>query len=90
MITSAACRATINSNEIVVIRCHRHCDFFETMKLLHIDYDKSKVEQGFIAYDPKTRKEEFVNRVDAWLHARECGQIKSNEIIGTLYSEDLW
>ena len=90
MIISAACRAIINSNEVVVIRCHRHCDFFETMKLLHINYNKNEVEQGFIAYDPKTRKEEFVNRVDAWLHARECGQIKSNEAIGTLYSEDLW
>lgn len=90
MITSAACRATINSNEVVTIKVHRHCDFFETMKFLHIDYDKNSIEQGFIAYDPKTRKEEFVNRVDAWLHARECGQIKSNEAIGTLYSEDLW
>ena len=89
MIISAACRVIVNG-EKVIIPCHRHSDFFEIMKVLHCQYDKASVEQGFIAYNPKIRKEEFVNRVDAWLHARECGQIKSNEAIGTLYSEDLW
>ena len=89
MITSAACKCVVNGEENI-FKIHRHCDFFEWMKFLHCEYDKNKVKQGFIAYDPKTKKEEFINRVDAWLHARECGQIKSNEAIGTLYSEMLW
>ena len=89
MIISAAARAKVNGEENV-FPVHRHADFFLWMKVLHCQYDKASVEQGFIAYDPKTRKEEFVNRVDAWLHARECGQIKSDEAIGTLYTEDLW
>ena len=89
MIISAACRAVVNGEENV-FPVMRHSHFFDWMKMLHCQYNKNEVEQGFIAYDPKTRKEEFVNRVDAWLHARECGQIKSNETIGTLYSEMLW
>ena len=89
MIISAACRAVVNGEENV-FPIMRHGDFYKWMKLLHCQYNKNEVEQGFIAYNPKTRKEEFVNRVDAWLHARECGQIKSNEAIGILYSEDLW
>ena len=56
MITSAACRATINGT-LMVIPVHRHCDFFEIMKLLHCNYNKNEVEQGFIAYDPITRKQ---------------------------------
>lgn len=89
MITSAACRATINGT-LMVIPVHRHCDFFEIMKLLHCDYNKSEVEQGFIAYDPITRKEEFVNRIDAYIHARECNQIKYDPKIQPLYSEELY
>lgn len=89
MIISAAVRAKVNGEENI-FPVHRHADFFDWMKMLHCQYNKNEVEQGFIAYDPKTGKEEFVNRVDAWLHARECGQIKSNEVIGTLYSEDLY
>jgi len=89
MIISAAVRAKVNGEENI-FPVHRHADFFDWIKMLHCQYNKNEVEQGFIAYDPKTEKEEFVNRVDAWLHARECGQIKSNEAIGTLYSEDLY
>ena len=89
MIISAAVRAKVNGEENV-FPVMRHSHFFDWMKMLHCQYNKNEVEQGFIAYDPKTRKEEFVNRVDAWLHARECGQIKSDKVIGTLYSEMLW
>ena len=89
MIISAACRTVVNGEENV-FPVMRHSHFFDWMKMLHCQYNKNEVEQGFIAYDSKTGKKEFVNRVDAWLHARECGQIKSNEVIGTLYTEDLW
>ena len=85
MITSAACRVKIN-NELIIIRVHRHCDFFETMSILHIPFDKNDVEQGFINYNGK--KEEFVNRQVAASIAYECGQIKAP--IHILYSEDLW
>lgn len=89
MITSAACRATVNG-EKNVFPVMRHADFFLWMKLLHCDYNKEEVEQGFIAYDPVTRKEEFVNRIDAYIHARECNQIKYDPKIKPLYSEDLY
>lgn len=89
MITSAACRATVNG-EKNIFPVMRHADFFLWMKLLHCDYNKSEVEQGFIAYDPITHKEEFMNRVDAYLHARECNQIKYDPKIQPLYSEDLY
>ena len=89
MIISAACRATVNG-EKNVFPVHRHCDFFRWMKLLHCDYKQSEVEQGFIAYDPVSRKEQFMNRAEAYIHARECGQIPWKESITELYSEDLY
>ena len=87
MIESAACRAICN-NETVVIKCHRHCDFFETMKLLHINYDKRSVEQGFIDWDGYT--EIFLNRVEAFKRAQMCGQIDKKEPLQELFSEMLW
>ena len=89
MITSAACRATVNGKR-VTIRCHRHSDFFETMKLLCCDYDKSNVEQGFINWDRESRTETFVDRVRAFKIAQACGQIDKKRPLQPLYSEDLW
>lgn len=54
MIISAACRAIANG-EKVIIPCHRHSNFFEIMKVLHCQYDKASVEQGFIDWDNKKR-----------------------------------
>ena len=89
MIISAACRAVINSNEVVVIRCNRHCDFFETMKLLHIDYDKNSVEQGFIDWDGKN--EHFVSRAQAYKIAIAEEQFKyPTDTPGELFSENLY
>lgn len=90
MITSAACRAVINNNEVVTIKCHRHCDFFEIMKLLHIDYDKSSVEQGFINWDKDTRTETFVDRYEAYQIALTEQQLFSTLHVVPLYTEDLW
>lgn len=94
MITSAACRATINSNEVVTIKVHRHCNFFEIMKILHIDYDKNSVEQGFIDWDEDKKIEHFVSRVEAAKIAAECNQIlpqmKEEFNPNCLYSEDLY
>jgi len=91
MITSAACRAAINSNEVVTIRCHRHCDFFETMKLLHIDYDKNNVEQGFIDWNEEKRIERFVSREEAYQIALREGQLSGlTDTPGQLFSEDIY
>lgn len=89
MITSAACRAKINGEEII-IPCHRHCNFFEIMKLLHCNYDKESVEQGFLAYDDTLREEWFLNRTEAYKHAMKCGQIPQSDHITELFSEDLY
>lgn len=91
MITSAACRAVVN-NENVTIKVHRHCDFYEIMKLLHCQYDKNKVEQGFIEWDGK--EERFVSRQEAARIALKCNQILPHMMEefdpNCLYSEDCW
>lgn len=94
MITSAACRITLANGERVTLRCHRHCDTFETLKLLHVDYDKSSVEQGFIDWNPLEEKEEFVSRVEAAKIAKECKQVLPHMLKefnpNCCFSEDLW
>ena len=92
MIISAACRCTMNNGEKVVIPCHRHSNFFEIMKVLHCQYDKASVEQGFIDWD--TKQERFVSRAEAAKIAIECNQIlphmREEFNPNCCYSEDLW
>lgn len=83
-IISAAVRATVNG-KLNVFPLHRHSDFFEWMYLLHCDYDRTSIEQGFIAYDTEER---FVSRVEAAKIAYEAGQI--GDKVTSLYSEDLY
>lgn len=89
MIISAACRATVNG-EKVIIPCHRHSDFFEIMKVLHCQYDKASVEQGFIDWDSFEEKEEFVSRVEAFKRAQTANQIPRWKEPTELFSEDLY
>lgn len=89
MIISAACRATVNG-EKVVIPCHRHCDFFAIMKVLHCQYDKASVEQGFIDWDELEQKEEFVSRIEAFKRAQTAYQIPRWKEPTELFSEMLW
>ncbi len=89
MITSAACRATVNG-EKVIIPCHRHSDFFEIMKVLHCQYDKASVEQGFLDWDWLEEKEEFVSRVEAFKRAQAANQIPRWKALTELFSEDLY
>jgi hypothetical protein len=77
-------------NEIVpsmcyTIPCHRHGDAFIIIaQFIDTDeIDKTKTEQGFLTHDGI-----FLTRIQARLHAIECGQI--DESIRVLYSEDLW
>lgn len=90
MITSAACRVTLNNGERVTLRCHRHCDVFETLKLLHVNYDKASVEQGFIDWNELERKEEFVSRVEAFKRAQTANQIPRWKEPTELFTEDIW
>lgn len=97
MITKAAVKITTLDGEEKVIPCHRHCDAFEICKTFNIQRDRSKDVQGFIKYVSNTDspdftgKEEFIDRVQAYIHAVRCGQIKADcEFARELYSEDLW
>lgn len=89
MIINAACKAVVNGEEHI-FPVMRHGDFFLWMKYLHCDYDKSKVEQGFLDWDQLENKTEFVSREEAFERARAAGQVESWKPPQPLYSEDLW
>lgn len=89
MIISAAVKATVNGEENV-FPVMRHSDFFLWMKLLHCQYDKASVEQGFIDWDELERKEEFVSRVEAFKRAQWANQIPKWKEPTELFSEMLW
>lgn len=77
-----------------IIPCLRHCDAFDIIKDLGYA-PKSKyreIEQGFI-----DNKGKFYNRYEAFLYAREIGQISQTTVqfqedggMRQLYSEDLY
>lgn len=77
-----------------ILPCRRHGDGFEILRDLGFA-PKTKykvVEQGFIDHDGK-----FLNRYDAWKHAKMCGQLsqstewyKEDNRDCELYSEDLY
>ena len=89
MITSAACRATVNRKR-QVFKIHRHPDFFLWMKQLGCEYEKDTVEQGFIDWNELERKEEFVSRAEAFKRAQAAYQIPRWKEPAELFSEDLW
>ena len=75
----------------LVVCGHRHTDCFNIIKHLHISHKNSEC-QGFINH-----KGEFLDRVEAWKHALECGQLsisnrwyKVDHNEDELYSEDLY
>ena len=89
MIVSAACRAKVNG-EFNTFPVMRHSDFFYWMKLLHCDYNKEEVEQGFLNWDAESSTTTFVDRIKAFQIAQACGQINKERPLQPLYSEDLW
>lgn len=89
MIISAAVKAIVNGEENV-FPVHRHADFFLWMKLLHCQYDKASIEQGFIDWDELERKGEFVSRVEAFKRAQTANQIPRWKEPTELFSEMLW
>ena len=89
MITAAAVKAIVNGEEHV-FPVHRYGDFYLWMKYLHCDYDKLKVEQGFLDWNKAEQKTEFVSREEAFERARLAGQVEAWKPPQPLYTEDLW
>lgn len=93
MIISAACRAVVNGEENV-FPIMRHGDFYRWMKMLHCQYNKAAVEQGFIDWDEEKRIEHFISRAEAAKIAKECNQIlphmREEFNPNCLYSEDIY
>ena len=98
MILAAAMKIHIEStNSDVVLCAARHGNIGIQLKLLGFEPNKGYkiLVQGFINHKGK-----FLSRSDAFIHARECGQISSfiveqrlNQTTNgdyELFSEDLW
>ena len=79
------------TSKCYTIPCHRHGDAFAIIaQFLDPDeIDKTKTEQGFLTHDGT-----FLDRTQAYFHAKESGQIASDyrldKVEPQLYSEDLW
>ena len=74
-----------------ILPCRRHGDGFEILRDLGLRKN-SVVKQGFIDH-----KGSFLDRQEAWRHAKECGQLsqttewyKEDHRDCELYSEDLY
>ena len=88
------CRAAVKiydkrQDKEITSPCHRHCDAFQILKDFgykrFTDYEE--IAQGFL-----DEHDNFLDRIDARLHAVECKQLQYDEpyTIAELYSEDLW
>lgn len=78
-------KSETNLHNVDVHKCElglRHCDI---MCRFSGELKTSPSSQGFL-----TSKGRFVNRKDAEVIARNCGQLVGNIIGGELTSEDLW
>ena len=98
-IVSAAIKFKPKGFDYFQIMCgERHCDVFEIMHLLKINYERSTAVQGF-----RTDEDQFVDRYDAARMAFFSGQLPKNTELWQkmvsdtrlqnaypLYSEDLW
>ena len=85
------------SNYFQIMCGKRHCEIFEMMYKLGIEYEKVSSVQGFL-----TDEDQFIDRYDAAHMAFHSGQLSSstelwqkmkqteNVYVHALYSEDLW
>ena len=97
MILAAAIKYHIDATDEDVVLCgYRHGDIFDQIKKLGFEPRKGykEIEQGFIDHNGQ-----FLDRREAFKHAKQCGQIAEKvlydyEKIGglnpILISEDLW
>ena len=90
MIICAALLVENENEEQVIVPCYRHGNGYA---MLHSLYVEAKVlKEGFINHNG-----EFLDRYDAFAHAKECGQLpqstrwyKEDNRESELYSEDLY
>lgn len=82
----------LNKPEELIVCGHRHGDCFKVISQLSARWYGCKKTEGFINH-----KGEFLDRVNALAHARECGQLsethrwyQEDNHINELYSEDLY
>lgn len=75
------------------------CNYYENdISLVELGYRHHDILirfRGVVSKDPKdqgfyTSLGRFVSRTDAFLIAKEAGQIETSECTGTLFSEDLY
>ena len=91
MIICAAIEIETEDSSLVVCG-RRHGDCYEIKSQLADKWKHGKVTEGFI-----DNKREFLDRIEAWTHAVECGQLsettrwyKYDHNDRELYSEDLY
>lgn len=82
----------LDQPEELIICGHRHCNCFAVISQLGARWAGRKKIQGFINH-----KGEFLDRKEAFTHAKECGQLSAthryyqqDHNITELYSEDLY
>ena len=94
MIISSAIKIKLkNSNENIIIHCHRHLyGYFMLKQLGFKPEDYERVSSGFINH-----KGTYMTREQAYVHALECGQIpatvrelKEKNKSKELFSEDIF
>ena len=97
MIICAAIKITkkaemLNGNVDIIVCGLRHCNCFATIAQMESSWRNGTKVQGFI-----THTGDFLNRKEALVHARECGQLsethryyQEDHNIDELYSEDLY
>lgn len=96
MIISAAVKVTTLDGKEHIIPVHRHGDAYQILHEFDIERIRPLDKDGFIKWVPDpddpfyTENETFVDRIEGFKHAQECGQISKEEPIRPLYSEDLW
>ena len=84
MISKAAVSVLLtDTNEKIIIPCHRHPDAYYILYKLHIKY--KPIEEGFL-----DEMDVFHNRADSYQIAKNCGQIKDKTESILLYTEDIW
>lgn len=91
MIICAAIKIEVEDSSLVICG-RRHGDCFEIKAQLADKWKHGKVTQGFI-----DNKGEFHDRLAAYIHAKDCGQLsattlwyKGDHSDYELYSEDLY
>lgn len=69
----------------IIMTGKRHADILEEMFKRHMPYIKETAIQGFV-----TDGGSFLDRYDAKIEARRCGQLVEDTDDRALYSEDIW